>query len=233
VTDDFDDLPEPDGDDFESAADSMIAQLRDRLLLNAEDFYALEAAARARAFTVSGVADLDVVAEVWRAIDAAVESGESLDDFRERVGELLADQWGEEDGARVETIFRTNVQTAYSAGRWAQNSAPAVRESHPYCRFVAVLDGRTSDICEDLHGTVLPADHPFWETHQPPLHHQCRSDVVPLTEDEAREEGVDDEAPEVDPDDGFGVPGAEFEPDLSSRPPELSAIYQLATLGRE
>jgi len=228
---DLDELESPEAQDFETAVGRAIEFLRNKLKLSAEEFYALEERAKLKAFTVSGVADLDVVSEVWRAIESAVENGETLEDFRERVGELLEDQWGQEDPSRIETIFRTNVQSAYSAGRWAQNSRPEVRATHPYCRFVAILDSRTSEVCEELHGTVLKADDDFWASHQPPLHHQCRSDIVPLTDEEAKEEGIDEEAPDADPDEGFGTPAEDFEPDLASRPPELANLYELKLTG--
>lgn len=231
MPDDFDDLPDPgDGDGFLTAAAAAIEWLRDKLVMSDEEFYALTDKARSRAFAVSGVADLDVVSQVWGEIDRAVDGGESYQDFAMRVTEVLADAWGGEDPARLETIFRTNVQSTYSAGRWYQNSLPAVRASHPYSQFVAVLDSRTTDICEGLHGTVLRSDDPFWSTHQPPLHFACRSDIVPLTEDEANEEGVDEKAPDGDADVGFGAADDEWVPDVSSRPPELASLYELKLL---
>jgi SPP1 gp7 family putative phage head morphogenesis protein len=235
--DDLDELPDAEpGAAFDSATEAAIQAIRKKGVLSAEEFYALEERARLKAFTVSDVADLDVVSDVWRAIESAVANGETLEDFKERVGGLLEEAWGEEDPARLETIFRTNVQSAYSAGRWYQNSRPEVRATHPYSKFVAVLDDRTSHICGPkeeggLHGTVLRADDAFWASHQPPLHHQCRSDIVPLTEEEAKEEGIDEEAPDAEPDDGFGTPAEDFEPDLSSRPPELVNLYELKLTG--
>jgi len=92
-------------------------------------------------------------------------------------------------------------------------------------------DSRTSDICEELIDVVLPADHPFVASHQPPLHHNCRTDVVAITEDEARELGIDEMSPDVEPSEGFGGdPLAGWEPDLSTRPAELASIYELKEL---
>lgn len=42
--------------------------------------------------------------------------------------------------------------------------------------YVAVLDGRTTDICRSLNGNIYP---PF-KGPRPPMHHNCRSDVVPI-----------------------------------------------------
>lgn len=228
---DLDDVPDPGDGDWESATDAAIAYLRDKLLMSDEEFYALEERARARAFTVSQVADLDIVSQVWEAVTSAVEDGDSFEDFYANVSESLSASWGGEIPGRIEVIFRTNVQFAYAAGRWQHNSSEEVRATHSFLRFVAVLDDRTTDICSELHGTTLPADDPFWDDHQPPLHHNCRSDIQAITDAEAAEMGLTEEAPQAQPDEGFGVVDAEFEPDLDSRDPELASIYELKELG--
>lgn len=46
---------------------------------------------------------------------------------------------------RVATICRTNVQTAYNAGRYAQQSA--MHSARPYWQYLAVLDERTRPSC--------------------------------------------------------------------------------------
>lgn len=71
------------------------------------------------------------------------------------------------------TIFRTNVQSAYNAGAYQQRNDPAVRKRRPFWQFRAIQDARTSDLCRPLDGIVRPADDPWWKTHTPPLHHQC------------------------------------------------------------
>lgn len=231
---DLNGLPDlDDADDPKSlltALDAMLDFLREKVVMPAAEFYQLEAEARARAFTVSGVADLDLVTDVWEAIDQAVRDGETLEDFRERVGTKLEDAWGGENPWRLETIFRTNVQTAYSAGRQVQNAA--VRSTHPYIRYDVVDDGRTSDICTPLIDVVVKADSDFAAKHHSPLHFNCRTDEVAITEDEAHELGVtgDEDLPEVTPDEGFGAPLEDWEPDLSTRPAELASIYELKVL---
>ncbi|PGH37450.1 MAG: hypothetical protein CRN43_21130, partial [Candidatus Nephrothrix sp. EaCA] len=46
--------------------------------------------------------------------------------------------------------------------------------------FVAVADAQTADVCDPLHGIVLPFDHPFWKTYYPPNHWNCCSTVRQL-----------------------------------------------------
>lgn len=203
-----------------------VAWFRSRVPMTEDEFRELDVRARDKAFKVAGVAQLDVATEVWDALDEAISAGTDLSAFVESVGSSLADAWGGEDAPRLERIFRTNVQTAYGAGRQIQQADPAVKEARPYSRFVAVSDSRTSEICADLDGTVLHSDDPFWDTHQPPLHHNCRSTIVTLDPEQAAEFGIDEEAPDVDAADGFGAPLREWVPDLSDAPMPLVAQYR-------
>ena len=217
-------VAEADWDTDASATQLAAEWFRQKLVMRDEEFYALEESARARAFTVSGVTELDALSEVWEAVERAVENGTTLEDFRKEIGELV------DTDTHLETVFRTNVQSAYSAGRYIQNNRPEVKATHPYSKFSAILDGHETDICHDLDGTVLPTDDPFWASHQPPLHFNCRSDVTAISEEEAKASGIDDsqdveQAPEAD--EGFGGVLEPYEPDLSTRPVELVSLYQM------
>jgi SPP1 gp7 family putative phage head morphogenesis protein len=187
---------------------------------------ALTEAERELAFKVSGVAQADLATEAWEAMERAIKDGTTLEDFKKQVGPQLEAAWGKEDPARLETIFRTNALGAYNAGRHEIISHPEVRKARPYLRFDGIDDDRQTEICAALDGTVRPADDPFWHTHSPPLHFNCRSILVPLSDEEAEEEGIDKEGPDVDADDGFGKPptvGGDWEPDPSSYPGPIGA----------
>lgn len=187
---------------------------------------ALSEAEKEFAFKVSGVAQADLATQAWEAVDRAIKDGTTLDDFKKQVGPQLEAAWGRENSARLETIFRTNALGAYNAGRHEILSHPEVRKARPFVRFDGVDDDRQSEICAALDGTIRPADDSFWHTHTPPLHFNCRSILVPLSEEEAQDEGVDDEAPEVGADEGFGKPptvGGDWEPDTGDYPGPIGA----------
>lgn len=184
---------------------------RDRMLTR-QDYDELDEALRQRAFTVAGLAQLDLILEVHRAIDRAVAKGTTLEDFKKDVGEQLEQEW--ETGGRhasLENVFRTNVQTAYGAGRYQQ--ARQVADYRPYWQFDAIEDVRTSPWCRPLGGVIRRYDDPWWRTHVPPLHFQCRSSIRTLNETQAAREGItpDEDLPkdeaggELRPQDGFGA----------------------------
>jgi SPP1 gp7 family putative phage head morphogenesis protein len=207
-----------------------IASVRKRVPVPRATWDAMQVEERAHAFTVAEVARTNVLQSVLDAIDKAVEKGTAITDFRAEVADKLIDQWGGEIPGRVETIFRTNIQTAYAEGRHAINSAPAVKEARPYWRYDDTDNDRECDECHECHGTVLAADDPAWSKMYPPLHHQCECTVTALTPEEAQDEGIDEEGPDVEADEGFGHEpssiGSDWAPDLTNIDPELRSALE-------
>jgi SPP1 gp7 family putative phage head morphogenesis protein len=63
-------------------------------------------------------------------------------------------------------------------------------EGVKYYEFVAIMDGRTSDICEALDGKVIAMKDVVEGFNAPPLHPNCRSAIKLLFEQEAEKRGV-------------------------------------------
>lgn len=188
-----------------------------------------------RAFYVAGVAQLDLVQDAYKALQRAIRNGSTLDDFKREVGPALVSAWGDSVEApswRLETIFRTNLQTAYAAGRYQRAIDPDVLDDRPFWMFDAILDKRITTVCKACDGTVLPADDPWWRTHSPPMHFNCRSSVMTLTEEEARGQRGFGKQPTAKAGNGFGViPAIDDEnvivwadEQINDAPPSLGAI---------
>ncbi|MCS7069087.1 MAG: phage minor head protein [Meiothermus sp.] len=207
--------------------EEAIAWFRARLPLPKAEWQALEERARRKAFTVAGVVQLDLLAEVWESLSRALEQGIPYAEWAKEMRGKLEAAWGRKDSARLEIIFRTNVQMAYASGRWAQMEAPEVKQARPYRMYDAVLDSRTTSICKTRHGTVLPADDPWWNRNWPPLHFNCRSGVRALTELEARQRGITERPTSSAPQAGFGnAPQTwEWSPDPKDYDPRVWAAY--------
>ena len=91
--------------------------------------------------------------------------------------------------ARIRTILRTNINTAYSAGRYRrQRETVAAR---PYWQYTAVLDGSTRPSHRDLHGRIWRADDPIWDSIYPPNGFNCRCRVRALPERQVLSRGLD------------------------------------------
>ncbi|ABB40168.1 phage head morphogenesis protein, SPP1 gp7 family [Oleidesulfovibrio alaskensis G20] len=192
-----------------------LAYWQDKVSVTPEVFKNLSGQARARAFAVSGLSRQDQIAAVQQAVHEAMANGETLKDFKGRMDAVL-------EGARLprwrlENIYRTNVQSAYMAGRYAQmQRTTALR---PYWRYVAVADKRTRPDHLALHGLVYPHDHKFWSTYYPPNGFACRCTVQTLSERQAKQSGVEiqkdmpDLIEPVDPRTGNRLPARRPVPD--------------------
>lgn len=180
------DLPDPEIIAEGVTPDAALEFWKWRAKLTDEEAKALNEEVRYRAFYVTGLAKHDLVQLVSDAIEEAVKNGETLADFKKRIVEAIQAQgWHD---YRVENIFRTNLQTAYSAGRYKKMQA--VKESRPYWQYIAVMDRRVRPSHAILHGKVYPADHEFWATNYPPNGFRCRCGVRTLSERQVKAQGL-------------------------------------------
>ena len=164
-----------------------------RVSRNALDAYN---AARHQAFTVAGIAELDLVGDIKKGIEKALRDGTTFKTFQDGIDEFISKRgWKktetaavvDSDGAvvandlapyRLETIFRTNLQTAYMAGKYKQLQEDV--EFAPYWQYIAVMDDRTRPSHAAPHLMVFRHDDPFWDTHYPPCDYNCRCTVRSL-----------------------------------------------------
>lgn len=165
--------------------------------------------ARKQAFWIAGVTSADIIRDVHDSLRSALDKGTPFEEWQKEIGPALERAWlgqnlAEGKGARTETILRNWAQNAYGRARWDQMAAPAVRRVRPFLMFDATRDQRTSEICAACDSTVLPADHPWWKAHRPPLHHRCRSGIRSLTREKATRIGITATPTDIGPQDGFG-----------------------------
>jgi len=103
----------------------------------------------------------------------------------------------EEEGAsplrpdHAETLFRTEVQRAYGAGREQALHDPEITGAFPLHQYVAIQDNRTRVEHRALHGFLAEPDDPFWIGHSPPWELNCRCDKIPVTRRQVEERGLE------------------------------------------
>ncbi|HUW32524.1 MAG TPA: phage minor head protein, partial [Planctomycetota bacterium] len=93
----------------------------------------------------------------------------------------------------AETVWRTNMSTAYSAGRFRQMADPAVAYAIGALMFDGPTDtgpmGDTRPNHAAAVGLVGAADDPGWQIIAPPLGYNCRHSLSFLSWDECRRRG--------------------------------------------
>lgn len=169
------------------------------------DWYDVYREAHVKAFTVAGLAKLDVLQDVQNALIEAQEKGQSLETFKQNFLSLLKKKgwYGEQtvkrpDGSvkevnvsspwRVKTIYRTNMATAAMAGMYKE--LKSMTGLMPYWRYVTVGDGRVREEHAKIHGKILRHDDPFWDKYFPPNGYNCRCRVEALSEEEMKKKGL-------------------------------------------
>jgi uncharacterized protein with gpF-like domain len=215
----------PNAIDSEYRFQAAIDAVRKRVPVPKGEWEAMTKLERENAFTVARVTEARVLQSVLDAVESAVTNGLKFADFKEDVSTALIEQWGGEIPGRLETIFRTNLQTSYNEGRHAIYSAPTVKEARPYLRCDGVNDDRECDECEEFDGVVRPQED--WANSTPPYHYGCRHVLTPLSQEEAEAEGIDVSMTDVELDGDFGQApskdGEDWNFDLSGFSPELRA----------
>lgn len=159
-----------------------------------------------RAFTVAGITDRLVLQQVRASLDEVLANGGTFAMWKEQVLPGLIDARDRGvappniiSDARLRIIYGTNLRMARAAGQWKR--IQQLKGVAPYLMYSAVMDERTRPLHRQWHKTVLPVDHPWWNTHFPPCGWNCRCKAVQLTEDEVKRRGlkVSDKAPDDGP----------------------------------
>lgn len=176
---------------------------RKKVPMKAKDYRDLAEEYRVYAFTVAKLAQIDQVAAVQKSLERALSTGKSMKAWRDDIEDVFVRAgWKGDTRYRLDTIFRTNIQTAYNAGKWAQ--AQADIDIHPYGMYDAVNDSRTRPDHLAQDGKIYRLDHPFWRTWTPPNGYRCRCTFRTLSqEDVDAMGGAKKDLPDDSPDEGF------------------------------
>ncbi|MDK4535358.1 phage minor head protein [Kingella kingae] len=182
---------------FGMTPENAIAYLKQKRVDVSWDWQDMLDDAHVAAFTVAKTASMDVANDIYQAVVKAAEQGQPFKDFERELTPVLQSKgwWGKQEHPnpdmgeiqnvqlgspyRLKTIYLTNLQSAYMAGRYAE--MVAAKDTHPYWQYVAINDKRTRETHRLLHGHVYAADDPVWDSLYPPLDYRCRCRVRPLS----------------------------------------------------
>lgn len=203
------------GVSFDVAPERAASFFRSKGLIPTHTYKDLNAAQHAVDFTVAKLLDMALLGDVAAAMDQAIADGKSLKWFQNNLTPILekGGWWGKtEDGQqlgsawRLETIFRSNMQSAYSVGEWERITDNA--DVVPWLMYDSIEDSRRRPAHAEMDGTVLPVKHRWWLIHMPPNGYNCRCSVISLTTDEMEALGLKPTKGRAlkligDPDDGW------------------------------
>lgn len=183
-----------------------IAHFSKKKIVETQRWDDLKREAHAKAFTVARSAGYDILGDIYNSLLDAQKNGESFDEWKTKLEPLLQKKgWigtkEDADGSvielgtprRLETIYQTNIQSAYMAGQW--KGIWENKKNRPYLMYDAVQDAKTRVSHSILDGRVFSVDDPFWDTHYPPNGYRCRCKTIALDDRDLQELGKSVETP--------------------------------------
>lgn len=166
---------------------------------------------RLRAFCVANQTKADYVYLIRQQLIDAVEKGKGISESWSDLKNLIdTDNIDPIRPGYWETVYRTNMNTAYTAGKLME-----FEETKPVAiQLFFINDDRQSHICHELfqetNGLALPVDHPFWDKYgYPPYHFNCRTTFRGIYSSQVAKDVIVEDPPmkrfrKFKPEEGFG-----------------------------
>ncbi|MFA6629802.1 MAG: phage minor head protein [Sulfuricurvum sp.] len=180
-----------------------------------------------KAFTVAKVTKLDLLSDIHQSLIDALQKGTPFKEWKKNIAPTLVKHgwYGETTvtdprsgeskniyvgSRRLKTIFDTNMQVSYSAGRFSEMME---LEDAIYWRYVTRDDGKVRHSHALLHGMVRHRDDPIWKVIYAPNGWHCRCKIRAYTLEDVLSRGwkiTDQNTPipdgfKVDPDWAYDI----------------------------
>lgn len=140
---------------------------------------------RRHAFALARSASLELTKKIRDTVGRMMREGKG----EVRAGEVIS-RLGDWSAAYGRTVYRTNLATAYSAGRFAQARDPEVSEFVGAFEFQAVQDSDARPHHRAAHGLLASTTDPIWERYSPPLGFNCRCSLRMVDRFELKERNL-------------------------------------------
>lgn len=171
------------------------ADLARREVMFPSDFHAQRQVGRMTGFTASNIATLDAMDKLRDHLTEAIAKGDSYRTFARKVREAI--DVSQLSPARLETVFRNNVNYSYARGQRAIADHPLVRTATLFAWRTPIEDSRLTRLCRaisrgGLQGKgIFAVDDPTWRKVAPMSHFGCRCSTVLLTVKRAAQKGIE------------------------------------------
>ena len=141
----------------------------------------------------------DTVDEIYRTF--ASQGFITPEDAQAQMAGILGTQTEKATTARLNNVVRTNTFEAINEARYSYFTDFNLDDFVRALEYSAIMDSRTTQICQHLDGHIHDAKGEVWNAgFRPPNHYQCRSLLIPVTEFDHWEESP---YPEIEPQEGF------------------------------
>lgn len=162
--------------------EDAIAFFEDKEIISPAQFAALRDRFRAGGFTAVKLASDELLVRAKQAIAAALDGGMTVDEAAGAIRDG-AITLGIEPGSSgyLETVVRTNVASAYGAGKLAAQRDPVVVQLRPYVQYLTAGDTRVRARHALLHLRVFENGSELADFYHPPLGYCCRCTTTTMS----------------------------------------------------
>lgn len=173
----------------------------------------------AAAFTVAKAMQLDVLSDIKKAVEKAVEDGTTFEQFKKDLKPTLMQKgwWGKKDmvdpltgktvnaqlgsDRRLKTIYSTNLRSAFQKGQYDRAMSS---DAHPYLMYHLGPSVHHREQHARWNNLIRPKDDPIWNEIFPPNGYGCKCYTTAVSA--ARKERYErDGVPAYDPSTGKTV----------------------------
>ncbi len=132
---------------------------------------------------ISDQAQKTLTRKIQMAMTKLASEGKTTNDAKKVLAEI-----GDFSEAYAQTVYRTNLATAFTAGRFKQLDDPDVKRVAPALEYEAVDDADVRPNHFAAKGLLANTDDAVWDIYSPPMGYNCRCDprVVDVFELENR-----------------------------------------------
>lgn len=173
---------------FDIPYDEAIKYIQDKYPILYDDLDEITEETTQKYFWVKEATSLEMTKKIQKSLISLLKNGGTFKEWQDNYDKNFSDMGLKPTGSYTETVYRTNLQTAYAAGRYQQQESQ--KELFPYWHYVAIIDDVTTDICSELNGKTYKANDPIWNTIYPPNHYSERASVIALNNEDLAEMGI-------------------------------------------
>lgn len=175
---------------FAPTPSERLKQFIGRVPITKAEWLKLVSGFKAKAFTVAGFIERDIVGEIQRLVYRAIDEDWFINDLTKAIEtaqiEYTGKAWTLPPGTPMEKyhtklVFRNAIGDIYNGARRDLYFDPDVSDYVPALQYSAIMDERTRASHREMDGRIYLKSDPVWTEWFPPNGHNCRCTVIPVT----------------------------------------------------
>lgn len=152
-------------------------------MVDAATFRELSDLMKGRAFSMAMAFDQSLASELYQTALAAVREHKAPAVWKAEMDDILA-AYGGTSPWYADMVIRTNLQSAYAAGRYAEMFGGEWLNRAPLWQYATMQDARVRPEHAMLDGLVFDKRDPASRKYLPPLGYNCRCIAIEIPENE-------------------------------------------------